>query len=276
MPLQEDRVKAKPHYLQEWGEEIEGLTTLLIQNKRGCEPDVVVVFLHGYGSNPIRTKKIAETVLNYSFLPPTSRFLQLSRDVPTVRFLIPQAPHPVSDGVYGWWKMPNVGLLASLVLTGTGQLEGYRPEAQLQECRTLLHRYLHAVQNTHPTALLVLGGFSQGSLLVSDLLLTRSYYRQPDITLLMSSTLMERDKWMAAASPLFHTYLIQTHGVYDPVLAYREAQSFYELLSCLNAGESVFFPFEGGHDMSLKARQFVASSLETYLSQHWTPSSPHP
>lgn len=269
-----DRVEAKPYYLSEWAECIEGLETLIIQNKKmEEEPDVVVVFLHGYGSNAARTKKTAYTILNHSFLPPTTRFLQPDRPVPTVRFLLPEAPHNVSDGVFGWWPIPNISLLTALVLSGARQLEHYAPEGTLQECRQLMNAYLNVVLGMHSNALFVLGGFSQGSLLASDLLVTHSCPRDPDVLVLMSTTLIEKDRWKCSCDTgSISTTIVQTHGTHDPVLAFGEAHYFHELLAECNRGTTTFFPFEGGHNMSLTARRYVATRLETYVYEHWTPS----
>ena len=276
MSKMNDSPESVPRYLQEWDEVIDELPTLVIQNKKKeSPPDVVFVFLHGYGSNTRRTKKMAETVLNHSFLPPTSRFLQPTcTSIPTVRFLIPQAPHDVADGVFSWWKLPNIGLAASVILTGTRQLESYNPENDLQECRELMNSYLRRVQESYPDAILVLGGFSQGSLLAADLILTRSYYRKPDMVVLMSTTLIEKQTWVSHIEkhkkPLLDIYILQTHGVYDLVLAFSEAKKFFWLLSFNNKNVTEFYPFDSGHDMSLTARKHVAVQLETFVYEKLT------
>lgn len=272
--MDHDSIDAVPRYLDEWDDLIGPLPTLSVQNKeRSHKPDVVVVFLHGYGSNTRRTKKIAETVLNYCFLPPTSYFLQdRSTPVPTVRFLIPQAPQPVADGVFGWWSLPKIGLSFSGLLSGTHQLEQYDPGDELEDVRQLLNDYLAAVDAAHPDCLLVLGGFSQGSLLTLDLNLTGSYYRKPDMLILMSSTLIEKQLWRQRIeectldeTPLFDCYIVQTHGVKDRILSYSEAKKLFVVLATNNASRTQFFSFDGGHNMSLKARQHVAASLDQFV-----------
>lgn len=269
--INDDCADSLPRYLKEWDIEVGPLPTLVIQNKsESHEPDVVVVFLHGYGSNTRRTKKIAETVLNHCFLPPVSRFLKQQEHtfIPTVRFLIPQAPHKVSHGVFSWWKLPNIGLFASLLMSGTHELESYAPRYDLRQARLLMRDYLEAVQTAHPNALLVFGGFSQGSLLVIDVLLTRSYIRKPDMVILMSSTLIDKQEWMEQLKqrqPLFDTYIIQVHGRHDQVLAFNEAKKLFIIISDNNSMRTEFYPFDGGHDMSMKARKYVACALQTFL-----------
>jgi predicted esterase len=228
---------------------------------------VVIVLLHGYGSNTRRSKKFGETILDQCFLPPTSRFLEPCRRVATVRVLIPQAPHPVSDGVYCWWKLPNAGLAATLMLSATQQLELYYPKYHLQACRELFTDYFACVHAAHPGAVFILAGFSQGSLLALDLTLTQNTGRNPDMLIVMSTTLVEKQLWLRYyeendEQPVLHTTIIQTHGIYDYLFSYVQAKSFYRLLCTLNSGTTQFFPFKGGHDMSLVARKYIASEIQ--------------
>lgn len=272
----DDYKRYKPRFLQEWTLTIADLDTLAIQNKpRDSAPEVVVVFLHGYGSNTKRTKKIAEYVLNHCFLTPTSRFLQPhDTHIPTVLFLIPQAPNEmVGNNVFYWWELPNIGLIFAFGLTALGHMQTYYPKAELEQLRCTLNRYLEAVDSSYGSdTKLILGGFSQGSILAADLMLHRSYFRQPDMLILMSTTQIEKAVWESQQTLLqgrgeciMDCYVLQTHGYRDIVLNYGAAKTFFSRLCDYNAGRTELFSFDGGHDMTISARHHVAERIRDFV-----------
>lgn len=265
----------QPRFLTEWDVTIGGLATLAIQNKpKNEKPDVIVIFLHGYGSNTSRTKKIAEQVLNHCFLKPTSRFLQ-PHDIyiPTVLFLIPQAPYEMEGcNVFYWWDIPNIGLPFAFMLTGSERLEDYYPEVELSELRRLFHNYFIEVEELYGETRLIIGGFSQGSLLATNIMLMKSYYRKPEMLILMSSTLIAKAAWHErrkecneTGEPMFDTYVLQTHGIKDIVLHYDAGKKLFGTLYANNAGTTEFYSFEGGHDMSVSAREHVAIQIRNLV-----------
>jgi len=272
----------KPRFLTEWSVTIGGLPTLAIQNRPAdVSPDMIVVFLHGYNSNTARTKKVAESVLNHCFLAPTSPFLQPQHaPQPTVLFLLPQAPHKLEgSNVFHWWPVPNIGFLFAFSLSGLRQLESYYPEQKLKELHALMRQYLACVDEQYRSCnakkpQLVLGGFSQGSLLAADFMLRGSYTRKPDMLLLMSSTLIGRQVWRARIAEcsrrgecVLDTYVLQTHGRRDIVLHYDEAKQFFTTLSANNSGDTELYSFDGGHDMTIDARHHVAIRLRELIDK---------
>jgi phospholipase/carboxylesterase len=91
---------------------------------------------------------------------------------------------------------------------------------------------------------LVLGGFSQGAMLATDVTLRAE--RPPAALVILSGSLIARDEWLASMPARAGLPVLQSHGRADPVLAYDVAEELRDEL--VKAGLSVEFQaFNGGH-----------------------------
>jgi phospholipase/carboxylesterase len=112
-----------------------------------------------------------------------------------------------------------------------------------------------------PSSRVVLGGFSQGSMLSCDFALNDE--RPLAGLVLFSSTLLCRADWQRRAPKRKGLPVLQFHGRADPVLPFALAEQQRDLL--LEAGLDVeFSAFNGGHGIAPSATE----ALSRFIKQH--------
>lgn len=120
-----------------------------------------------------------------------------------------------------------------------------------------------AAEGALDPAKLVLGGFSQGAMVATDVAL----HRKDKLAglALLSGSLMGVDRWetrLAEAAP--QLVVFQSHGRADPVLPFALAEVLRD--SLLECGAMVgFVPFEGGHEIPPPALRGLLSFLQQRL-----------
>ena len=97
-----------------------------------------------------------------------------------------------------------------------------------------------------PANRLVLGGFSQGAMLATDLVLHRS--ETPAGLVLLSGTLVNADEWKTRAPQKSGLAFFQSHGARDSVLGFAMAQKLETLLR-ESGWRGRLQRFEGGHEI---------------------------
>lgn len=167
------------------------------------------------------------------------------------RWFFPEAPHrmPPEFGPMGrqWWPIDMMAIQRA-IMSGAGRV--IDPEAEpegMPEAREALTESLAWLKEHRglDPARTVIGGFSQGSMLTTDLALSSDETYAG--LLIFSGTLLARPRWEAAlrarATPL---QVFQSHGSVDPILPYAAAES---LRSTLTAGGAKveWVPFKGAH-----------------------------
>jgi phospholipase/carboxylesterase len=124
------------------------------------------------------------------------------------------------------------------------------------------HAFLKALGT--PAHQLVLGGFSQGSMLATALAMTME--EAPAGLVIWSGNLVDKkrlEEWIPRRKGL---KFIQTHGMQDPILGYEGAKSLFHTLQ--NAGfEGELLTFRGGHEIPLQALRKTGEFLEKALSR---------
>jgi phospholipase/carboxylesterase len=92
----------------------------------------------------------------------------------------------------------------------------------------------------------MLGGFSQGSMLACDVVLRTT---QPFAGLaLLSSTLVCAEEWQPLMAARRGLPVFQSHGMHDMVLPYERALAQRELLQAAGL-DLTWLPFKGGHEL---------------------------
>jgi phospholipase/carboxylesterase len=179
-----------------------------------------------------------------------------------VRFVFPAAPLELAGG-YGesraWWMLDLARLEAELA---RGQPRDRRDEVPegLAAARATMLRLLDQLEARLPTAgrPLVLGGFSQGSMLALDVALHRA--RPPAGLALMSSTLINAAAWQPRLATLAGVPVVLSHGRADALLPYAVAETLRDLLR--GAGATVeWVPFVGGHELPRAVMAAVGAML---------------
>ena len=93
---------------------------------------------------------------------------------------------------------------------------------------------------------MIVGGFSQGSMLACDVALHAA--EKPGGLILLSSTLIAQRRWQPLMPSMRGLPILQTHGTLDPLLPYDDATALRDLLVAQGAALS-FESFEGGHEI---------------------------
>jgi phospholipase/carboxylesterase len=192
-------------------------------------------------------------VLLHGFGAPGTDLVSLWRQIqapPGLRFAFPEAPirlpTPGYDG-RAWWPLDMEKLQRRLMAGPEQQLalakeEPPGLEAARQRITDLLGELRTAL--AVPEHGLVLGGFSQGSMLSIDVAL-----RTPTPLaglLLMSSAPVALDIWASQVSTRAGLPVLMSHGRQDPVLPFVGGEYLAKLFT--DAGLPVTFrPFNGGH-----------------------------
>ena len=134
--------------------------------------------------------------------------------------------------------------------------QAHRPDG-LQKAHDQAHEFLNEVKKNHDQV--ILGGFSQGAMLSTDLVLAQSITVQH--LLILSGAYLNKDLWLKQAQNLPELSFFQSHGENDPILPFAGAQALFEDLT--NSGHhGVFSGFKGGHEIPYKALTDLSNFLK--------------
>lgn len=204
-------------------------------DREGGGTGPVVVLLHGYGAPG-------------EDLVPLYRVLEVPREV---RFVFPEAPLSppefASFGGRAWWPIDVAAMQLAMMQGRTRERTRSLPDG-LESAHTLLVGMLDELERELQVSSdrIVLGGFSQGSMLACDVVLrtTRPFAG----LVLLSSTPLGLDTWQPLMAARRGLPILQTHGTQDPLLPFAMAEELRDLWQA--AGASVqWVPFPGGHEL---------------------------
>lgn len=203
-----------------------------------------LVLLHGYGSSASQWAPFTKTIQ----LPPNGRFVFPDAPEATVP---PDGP----PGGRGWWPLrlrshiPPGGSVPDLSAT---RPPGLRIAAS--QVRDLLG-YLRR----SPGGPIVLGGYSQGAMVASEVAFESD---EPLAALvLLSGTLVDEASWERNFSRRQALPVFISHGRFDTVLPFHAADRMRTKLE--SAGVRVtWVPFDGGHEIPVE----VVLALNKFLN----------
>ena len=159
--------------------------------------------------------------------------------------------------------------LEMLALAAEGKLERDQrddtPEGLVSAREQLAETVAEIQKETGlPMSRIVLGGFSQGSMVTADLALLGS--EAPAALVIYSGTLLCQEQWKRAASTRESLFVLQSHGRQDPILPFRVAEDLRDLLS--ESGCDVqFLPFDGPHTIPQITFEETINLLSRLLSE---------
>ena len=199
-----------------------------------------VILLHGYGADMMdlySLHDVIETDTPYHWIFPNGIL-----DVPI-------GPHMYGKG---WFNIDIPSFERALRM---GEFSKLKPSG-MDEARIKMEKFLKALNfdfsNTY------LGGFSQGAMLVMELLLETEI--KPKGAILLSSTLVNEDRWIAQMKNKKGLRYYQSHGTQDPILPIALAEKLHQSLE-QNGWDGFLQVFQGGHEIPHKVIADVSSFL---------------
>ncbi|MFN0064083.1 MAG: alpha/beta hydrolase [Myxococcaceae bacterium] len=196
-----------------------------------------LVLMHGFGAP------------GDDLVPLAQELLYRAPDLKDVLMVFPEAPidlGAMAPSARAWW-MIDIARIQAHRSGGLDALKRLRSEEPngLSVARGALESVLSVLASEGlPWSRTVVGGFSQGSMLATDVTLRAP--QSPAGLAILSGTLICETAWRQHAALHKGLRVFQSHGTDDVVLPFLNAEALRELLS--DAGLAVeFFKFSGGH-----------------------------
>lgn len=218
----------------------------------GKQPSLAVVLCHGFGAPGTDLVGLAEPLIT------TQRAL-----AEEAVFLFPAAPLDLTDrglsGGRAWWSID----LDELINRRTPEVATrFRRECppELPHARTLMMALIEEASQRYRLASdrFVLGGFSQGAMLATDVALRLPL--PPAALCVLSGALINEQEWRPLATKRGPLTVLQSHGRYDSILPFPLAEELRDLFIATGANVD-FHPFNGDHEIPLGVLHRVADLL---------------
>ena len=224
--------------------ELGGLSCQVADGRKDeSPPSLVVILCHGYGAPGTDLVPLSWNM--------SVHYPELAN---RVVYVFPSAPYSLADiGLFdgrAWWQV-DIGRLTMAIERGDlRKVQNEHPEDMLSSRDKLASLVEDAKQQYQvPISKIILGGFSQGAILATDVALRLS--ESPAALCIWSGTLMCEDQWSQLASQRQDTPVLQSHGRNDPLLPFNGAVWLRDML--VAAGMNVdFHEFQGDHTIPLE------------------------
>jgi len=187
---------------------------------------------------------------------------------PGLRWFFPEAPLSVDLGMgmagRAWWPIDMVKLQVAMQRGLHRDLQEEQPEG-MDAAADALRGCIDALEAEHGVerSRLVIGGFSQGSMVTTEVAL---HAEKPFAGLVaLSGTLLCRSRWKAAAEARGAALSVyQSHGRFDPILPFAGAEGLRDLLTAAGA-QVTFRPFGGQHEIPYPVLEGLGAFLKQRL-----------
>jgi phospholipase/carboxylesterase len=208
-------------------------TTGTTAKNAGAAP-LTVVLMHGYGAPGDDLVALAGAI----DAPPGTTFV-----FPEALLALSDRMMPFLGDARAWWPV-DIGRYERAIRQGTIEdLIKDEPEG-MTAAREAVIAMLAALEEKTPGTRLVLGGFSQGSMIATDVALRTK--REIAGLVILSGTLLAAKDWLPALPDRKGLPVFQSHGKDDPILPFALAQRLHRSMTEAGLAAS-FLSFEGGH-----------------------------
>ncbi|MGI9495971.1 MAG: alpha/beta hydrolase [Mariniblastus sp.] len=217
------------------------LNCILVKHETCQTPSAAVILCHGFGAPGTDLVNLADAIMK------TGKAQQ------NAVYIFPAAPielDPLFDS-RAWW-MIDIEKIQNLMMSGeTREMQGESPDLLPQRRIDLTYVIDHCRHEySLPASKLVVGGFSQGSMLATDVAL---HYPDPLGGLIIwSGTLINSELWSTQAARQFPLKICQSHGIVDPILPIDGARDLKEMLQS-NRHQVQYIEFHGPHSIPMNA-----------------------
>lgn len=181
----------------------------------------------------------------------------------STQFFFPEAPLSLAEagmpGGRAWWMLDVERLNALLASGGLRDLRNDQPP-ELPAAREQLTTLIDQIRQETglPMSRIVMGGFSQGSMLSVDVALRLP--EPPALLAVFSGSLMSENFWRELASKRGPLQVLQSHGRQDMILPFQGGEWLRDLFE--ESGFDVeFIEFDGPHTIPPQALTRFAELL---------------
>jgi phospholipase/carboxylesterase len=190
-------------------------------------------------------------LLCHGFGAPGDDLVALARVIDagrSTRWFFPEAPLTVPGAGRAWWPL-DMARIQMMMMRGDPRVLAEETPAGLDQARAALEATIDALETERGVGRdrLLLGGFSQGAMLTTEIAL---HAARPFAGLVvLSGNLLSAERWTEAAGrsgPTLHAFL--AHGRRDPVLPFAGAEALRALLEKSGA-EVEWVAHGGGHEI---------------------------
>ena len=184
---------------------------------------------------------------------------------PGVRWFFPEAPLDLGGGARAWWPIDMVAIQIALMQGRPRVFDTEAVPPGMTDALARTHACLEALVRDHGVdpASAVLGGFSQGAMVTTDL-----FFNAPERwagLLVLSGTLLAGTRWRPALQQHARgRRVFQSHGRQDPILPFAVAEELRALLEAHGA-EVDWAPFQGPHTITQGVCARAGAWLQTVL-----------
>jgi phospholipase/carboxylesterase len=239
-------------------EQLGGLNCCTVQQVDGETPELVVILCHGFGAPGTDLVGLAAELMRCQ-----------PRLMESTQFIFPEAPLSLEefgfDGGRAWWPL-DVAKLNNAIANGEFRDQRKYNPPELANARKLLTALVDEVRGRTglPASRIVLGGFSQGSMLATDVALRLD--EAPGALSVWSGTLLCEEQWRELAGKRGPLKVLQSHGTVDPILPFEAATWLKDLFT--ESGFSVdFIEFPDVHTIPREGITNFAELLVSLLDE---------
>jgi phospholipase/carboxylesterase len=231
-----------------WG----GLKSVVVHDlPAGQSPRLAVVLSHGYGASGTDLVGLAQPLLAEQEIAERVVFI-----FPAARMDMAEQGMP---GARAWWPVDLDRLINRATPEFLANFVRKSPEG-LKESRAMLMLLIEEASRHYGLSIdrFVLGGFSQGAMLATDVSLRLP--QAPAGLCIFSGGLINEIEWRKLAADRGALTVLQSHGRHDSILPLPMAAALRDVL--MEAGADVdFLLFNGDHEIPLAVIERMAKLL---------------
>jgi phospholipase/carboxylesterase len=220
------------------------------------EPQLAVVLCHGFGASGEDLLGLAEPLLQ-----------MVGDRAEEIAVIFPAAVLALDDrglpGGRAWWWIDLDRLLNQPTPEVVHEFRSVRPPG-MTEATAMVCELVAEVQqqwNLKPSQI-VLGGFSQGSMIATDVAMTLP--EPPAGLIIYSGALICEAEWKERAARLASTKIVQSHGRRDPILHISQGTALRDVLTAAGC-QPKYLEFNGFHEIHPAAVTATAELLRNLL-----------